>query len=120
MKHWSPDGILVAAQGYLCMPTAHKVLAVFSLSSTEEFCPCLIEVQAMREFFELVDVSDVKTVQVQICDLRFRCKVMGYTKKTCQLQLLGASFFRGVARALTARSLPLSAKRRPRGGRSKS
>jgi len=120
MKYWSPDGILVAAQGYLCISTAHKVLAVFSLRSTEEFFPCLIKVQAMQEFFELVDVSDVKTVQVEICDLRFRCKVMGYTKKTCQLQLLGASFFCGVARALTARSLPLSAKRRPHGGRSKS
>jgi hypothetical protein len=120
MKYWSPDGILVAAQGYLCISTAHKVLAVFSLRSNEEFFPSLIKVQAMQEFFELVDVSDVKTVQVEICDLRFRCKVMGYTKKTCRLQLLGASFFRGVARALTARTLPLSAKRRPHGGRAKS
>jgi hypothetical protein len=120
MKYWSPDGILVAAQGRLCVSKAHKVLAVFSLRSTEKVFPCLIKVQTMQEFFELVDVSDVKTVQVEICDLRFRCRVMGYTKKTRQLQLLGASFFRGVARALTARSLPLSAKRRPHGGRSKS
>lgn len=93
---------------------------MFSSRSTEEFFPCLIKVQAMKEFFELVDVSDVKTVQVEICDLRFRCKVVGYTRKTRQLQLLGASFFSGVARALTARSLPLSAKKRPHGGRSKS
>jgi hypothetical protein len=114
------DGIIVVAKGYLCLSTGHKVDAVFSVKSNEESIPCLIEVLTMEEFFEVVGSRDVKTVQVEICDLRFRCKVMGYTEKTCQLQLLGASFFRGVARALTARSLLLSAKTRPRGGHSKS
>jgi len=103
MTPTAPDEIGLFARGQLVLSATQKCRASFHMRSEEELFPGLVEVRAPRQFLEVIAFGR-SSVQIEICDMQIRCQVAGYRKNTGVLLLLGASFFGGIERALTARS----------------
>lgn len=99
---------VVYAQGHACLSATLKVPAEFHAESNCGFFPGRVEVRAAKHYLQHVAVGGAEYLKVELCGLRrpFRCKVSGYFKGTYRLQLDGASFFAGLARALTEQALP--------------
>jgi hypothetical protein len=104
--HAGPDQILVVARGYLSCSAMPRVRAAFYLRSESELFPGMVEAWVEIHSFELAASRGVENMKVELCDLQFRCHVAGYHGKVNVMYLLGASFFRGVARAQSARGRP--------------
>jgi hypothetical protein len=98
----------VHAQGHARLSTTLKVPAEFYAKSNYGYFPGRVEVRAAKDYLQHVALGGAEYLQVELCGLRrpFRCKISSYTKGTYRLQLDGASFFGGLARALTEQSLP--------------
>ena len=112
-----PDKIVLFARGHLAISATRKCRATFHLRSEEELFPGLVEVRGPRKFLRDIAYAWRLSVGVEICDLQIRCRVAGYSKDTGALLLIGASFFGGFGRALTARSIPPFMRTRRRGER---
>jgi hypothetical protein len=105
---------VLCARGYAGLSAKQKVPAEFCAKSNAGFFPGRIEVRAARWFLKDAALSSVKSLQIEICDLRFRCTIMSYNKNTYRLTVLSAQFFRGAARDLTDLSFPPFSRRHGR------
>jgi len=108
----SKDYVVFAPEGILRVAPTKTVPCKFIWDTNDGLLNGIVELWADPEFIEPIAFSARPTVTVELYDLKFRVRAVGFDKSRRTLSLLGSSFFGGIARALVRRSFPV-ARRRP-------
>lgn len=97
------DRVSFLAQGHIIWSPRHQFLALFFYGTKYGVVPGMVEMRVENELVDAIP-RNRRSIQVELCGVRFRCRAAGYYKNGPVFLLHGAPFFRGLARVMTAQS----------------